>query len=103
MKQETNFILDVCIGFDLDEVEKIEFLFRQGKNRVKKFIYPSSTAERGEGNLVYLHWNRQDTRIFDTSEIIEMDTRITVIGSEQNPETPIIPIRMESSLFTRGD
>lgn len=105
MKQETDFILDVKIDFDLNEVEMIEFLFKQGKDKVKKFVYPSSTAVRGddESNIVYLYWKRSDTRIFDTREVIQMDTRITVIGSKQNPSTPIVQLRMEPSLFTRGD
>lgn len=105
MKQNTNFILDVKIGMDLDLIESIEFIFKQGENRVKKFVYPSTNAVRGddEKDIVYLFWKQRDTMVFNTKDIVEMDTRIHVIDSEQNPETPIIPIRLEPTLFGRGD
>lgn len=107
MKQNTSFILDAKIGMDLDLVEKVEFIFKQGESRVKKFIYPSSNAVRGDGendkDVIYLYWKNRDTMVFDTTNLIEMDTRIHVLDSDQNPETDIIHIRMKPTLFKEGD
>ena len=112
MKQGTNFILPVNIEYDLELIEKIEFIFKQSKpgdslknsKTIKKFEYPSDVAVAiGEDNTINLYWNIDDTYLFDVNNLILMDTRIYLKDSEQNPETTTIKIRMNPTLFGQGD
>lgn len=96
MKQGTNFILPVEIDIDLDKVEQIEFVFKQ-KSVEHTFTYPSDIAVR-EGNTINLIWTQADTYKF-IADKVEMDTRITLINSPYNPETPIVVFHMDRTLF----
>lgn len=114
MKQGTNFVLPVLIEYDLSLVESIDFIFKQpikaptsfSPKKVlegvqKTFTYPSDTATLSttEENTINLHWSAKDTYKFDPEEIIYLDTKLFVKGSEENPETEIIKIKMLPTLF----
>lgn len=98
MKRGINSIMPVDFDIDLDSVERIEFIFSQN-SAVKEFTYPSATAYRTEGeNTVNLVWTQDDTFAFKAAKFA-MDTRITLTGSDQQPETPIVIMEMLPTLF----
>ena len=101
MKQGTNFELPVNIDVDLDEVERIDFLFVQG-DVTKTFTYPSETAVR-DGNTIKLTWTEEDTWAFKTSVKIEMDTKVKMQGTINNPETAIVSFGLHPTLFARSE
>lgn len=103
MKKLTNFILPVEIGMELDDVQSILFKFVQG-NKTMLFQYPSAKATRKEGeNTVLLRWTLEDTMVFSENRSIEMDTYIHLIDSDQNPETDIVSMTMNRTLFTQEE
>lgn len=117
MKQGTNFILPIQIGYDLSQVKSIDFIFKQptarsrGEFSTKKiidgiqktFTYPSKTAvlSSTEANVVNLYWTEKDTFSFAPDEYIYMDTKIVLKESDQNPETEICKIKMLPTLFLK--
>lgn len=100
MKRLTNAVLPVTIGYSLDDVESIRFIFVQG-NKKKVFVYPSEKAERDEDTIL-LYWDRNDTEYFAPGRV-EMDTLIKPVDSSYNPETQIVPIKWTRTLFERKD
>lgn len=106
MKQGTKFLLPISIDFDLSLVEKIEFIFRQDKRQnTKKFEFPSSTAviDDEDETLIDLIWTKEDTYIFSPELPLMMDTRIKLIDSDYNPETEIVKLTLNPTLFRQGD
>ena len=98
MKQGTNNIMPVHFGIDLDGVSSIDFIFVQEEKK-KYYTYPSDTAIRREGeNVVELYWTEEDTYDFLTGEV-QLDTKIHLTGSEQNPPTEIVKFKMTPTLF----
>lgn len=103
MKQGTNYIMRVNLDFDFDTIEKIDFIFEQGDARLK-FTYPSAKAQKVEGEkAVNLVWTYNDTYIFKAYSQITMDTRISLIDVDTNPETSLAKFYMNPTLFTKGD
>lgn len=96
MKRGINFTLPICIGYPMDEIEKVEFLFRQNE-RVLEMAYPSDKADMVDG-CINLHWTQEDTYTF-VPGTVKMDTRITLIGTDDQPETPIISLYLKPTLF----
>jgi hypothetical protein len=103
MKQSITQLLPVRFDVDLDQVETIEFRFRQGAVR-RDVVYPSNLATRREGeNIIDVAWTASDTWRFSAGAAMQMDTRITLKGSQFQPETPLVTLTLEPSLFERGD
>ena len=93
--------MPVCFDIDLDTVQRIRFIFRQLWTTLE-FEYPSQKAYRGDdANTIVLEWDQNDTWKFDPKYNMQMDTTIDLIGSDVNPETPIIDVSMLPTLFKR--
>lgn len=103
MKQGTNFMLDVNIDYNLDEVKHIDFVFQQDKVR-KIWQYPSAVATRDpQTDTIHLLWTYDDTFAFNAGKVLEMDTLIQLRNSKQNPQTEIVRFVMSPTLFTRDE
>lgn len=93
MKQGIHMLLPVEIDFDINEVERIEFIIRQ-KNTELSFEYPSARAQRRAGeNIVDLELTEDETWLFSPTVPAELDTRLHLIDSPYNPET--VPVRFD--------
>ena len=100
LKQGINMLMPVEFeGLDLDTVESIDFKLKQW-NAEWEFSYPSDIATRREDtSIVEIKWLEADTWKFKKDQDIYMDTKIHLIGSWQNPKTPIVAFRMDKTLF----
>lgn len=88
---------------DLNSVAGIRFLFVQDNVRMI-WDYPSREAVREEGtNNILLRWTAEQTAQFAENRMVRMDTLIRLNGSEDNPETEVVSIRMNESLFREGE
>lgn len=107
MKQGTHFILPVEIDMDLDAVERIEFIFKQEKrinsDAVKVNVYPDNCTRQENKNVILIPWTQDETFKFASGRMLYMDTRITLRGSDNQPETEILAIKMNPTLFQEGD
>lgn len=101
MKQGINLILPVEIEYDLNQVSSIEFMFNQEQTGTRlTFTYPSVNASRkDDSNIILLSWTREQTYKFDPAYHIEMDTRINLLNSLENPETKMVSLQMKRTLF----
>ena len=102
MKQLTkNLLKMIFTGIDLNEVSKIEFAFSQeiGKAPLKVAEYPSEKVTLISDNMVGVEWTPEETALFGADKYFYADTRITLNNSKYNPETPIIKLKMNQTLF----
>lgn len=91
-------------GIDLADVSKIEFAFSQNKGStpLKVTEYPGSgTVKVGDG-MVGVIWTPEETMLFEADKSFYADTRITMSDTEYQPQTPIVRIVMNATLFERG-
>lgn len=104
MKQGINFILPIKIGLNIDEVESIEFCFKQQDTRLY-FTYPSDTCYRKEegSNILCCKWSISDTFVFTTKMPVEVDSFIVLKDSKENPPTEIVEFRFSPTLFIREE
>ena len=111
IKAGTNFILPVTIDDpNFANISSIEFLFKQTENgETIKSAYWSKdgtsrdASQKGSENVILVSFPIEDSYLFQQDEMFFLDTRIHYDGSEQNPYTPIIRLRMRSTLFAIGE
>lgn len=102
MKQGTNFKMNVQFGIDLSLVDSIEFKFKQG-DRFLLYHFPSESAYLTDNNQkVQLVWTYEDTFLFKAGNL-RLDTLIKLKDTEDNPQTEIIYVRFDPTLFTLED
>lgn len=102
MKQLTRNLLKMNFtGIDWSKVSKIEFAFSQniGETPLKTAIYPNSGAVQVAENLVGVEWAAQETSLFEAGKPFYADTRITLSDSPYQPETLIVKLKMNPTLF----
>ena len=102
MKQLTKNLLKMNFqGIDLTTVSKIEFAFSQniGETPLKVAEYPNNGAELIEGNLIGVVWTPEETALFKAGKPFFADTRITLNNSVYQPETPVLKLMMNATLF----
>lgn len=102
MKQRTKNLLKVnLVGEDLASASKIEFAFSQNIEEapLKTAEYPGGNAFHIADNMVGVVWTKEDTEKFESGKPFYMDTRITLSNSAYQPETPIIKLIMNPTLF----
>ena len=102
MKQLTNNLLKMNFnGIDLNNVSKIEFAFSQdiGGTPLKIAQYPSDGTQLVGGNVIGIEWTKEETELFEAGKTFYADTRITLKDSEFQPETPIVKLKMNPTLF----
>ena len=102
MKQLTHNLLKMNFnGIDLSNVSKIEFAFSQnvGGTPLKVAEYPSEGTQLIAENLIGIVWTKEETDLFEAGKWFYADTRITMKDSEYQPETPIVKLKMNPTLF----
>lgn len=102
MKQLTKNLLKIVFqGIDWSKVSKIEFAFSQniGETPLKTAEYPSGNATKIADNLVGIAWTKEETALFESGKPFYCDTRITLSDSTYQPETPIVKLMMNPTLF----
>ena len=105
MKQLTHNLLKMNFhGIDLDNVEKIEFAFAQniGDAPLKTAVFPSETAVSVTDGVIGIVWTKEETALFEPDKKFYADTRITMKDTEYQPETPIVRLKMNPTLFEQG-
>lgn len=88
-------------GIDLSTVSKIEFAFSQkiGEKPLKTATYPSANAKLIVDNMIGVEWTPAETALFEAGKPFFADTRITLKDSAYQPETPILKLAMNPTLF----
>lgn len=105
MKQLTHNLLKMNFhGIILDDVQKIEFAFAQniGDTPLKTAVFPSETAVVLSEDTLGIVWTQEETALFEPNQKFYADTRITMKNSVYQPETPIIKLKMNATLFEQG-
>ena len=113
MKQGINIHMPVRFtDIDLEDVQQIEFVFKKINSASAEAIKTARWKSDGTGdaetkpnttNVVLVPWTRSETYLFPENKFFYMDTRITMIGSTDNPPTNIVAMRMHPTLFEEGD
>jgi hypothetical protein len=102
MKQLTKNLLAIGLnGIDIADVAKIEFAFSQniGSSPLKLAEYPGdNTVDLGD-NMIGVIWTPEETMLFEARKPFYADTRITMHDTEYQPETPIVKLQMNPTLF----
>jgi len=102
MKQLTKNLLKFNFqGLDWSTVSKIEFAFSQniGEAPLKTATYPNTDTTLVTDNVVGVIWTAEETALFKPDKPFYADTRITLSDSEYQPETPIVKLVMNPTLF----
>lgn len=108
MKQGINIVLPVRFhDVDFEEIEKIEFVFKQIKlpmaPALKTSIYKADgtgeAVRRDDTDIVDVPWDADETFLFIPDSTVYMDTKITIKNSTYNPVTPIVSFKMDMTLF----
>lgn len=102
MKQLTHNLLKINFqGIDSTTISKIEFAFSQniGQAPLKTAEYPGDDVKHIADNLYGIIWTAADTKLFEADKSFYCDTRITFKDSTYQPETPILKLKMNPTLF----
>lgn len=104
MKQGLRFTMAVEFDIDLDTVKKIEFLFKQKGNSsdtaLKTATYPGDAKRKGTENIILIPWSQEETYRFSSGKSFYLDTRITLNDTDNQPETNIVELAMNPTLFS---
>lgn len=111
IKAGTIFVLPVKIEDEnFEYIESIEFLFKQNENgETLKTAYWSKNGECRDAqqiedeNIILVRFNREDSYLFQQKEMFFLDTRIHYEGTDINPYTPLVRVRMNQTLFVSGE
>lgn len=103
MKRRTTPTLPIRIKLNVNDIETIDFLFKQIKSEsapeILRKVFPSDAVTyNGERNFFEIAFSENDTTLFKEDAPFYMDTRITLVNGTV-PETPIITLRMHPTLF----
>ena len=104
LKQGTTFALAVDFsGVDLDQAERIEFIFRRGPTNasplIKRCSWPGEAAREEGGSRILVPWTEAETWLVPGDGTFYLDTRITLQGVRDQPATNLVALRMERTLF----
>ena len=112
VKQGTTHSLAVsfsgdCDDFSLDNVERIEFVFKQQRSKdapaLKTAVWdasdPAGALRIPETNTVAVLFSEEETYRFKPGKPFYMDTKIFVENSDENPATSIVEVVMNDTLF----
>ena len=102
MKQLTRNLLSVSLsGIDIADIARVEFAFSQNKHSspLKTAAFPGTgTVDIGD-NMIGVAWTPEETMLFEAGKAFYVDTRITLNNSEYQPQTPIVKLHMDPTLF----
>lgn len=102
MKQLTKNLLKMNFrGVEWASIQKIEFAFSQelGAIPLKEVEYPGDGTLLVSEGTVGIEWTAEDTRKFVAGKPFFADTRISLMNSEYQPETSIVKLIMNPTLF----
>lgn len=108
MKAGIKTHMKVRFSISLNAVSKIEFIFKNKKSYDATTLkYEVWTADGSDGScrrvpgteIILVPWEKEETYAF--SHDFFMDTRVFFKKSSDNPETKIVPLHMEPTLFER--
>lgn len=107
-KQGTTFSLAVDFtGLDLDQAERIEFIFRRGPTNasplIKRCSWPGEAAREEGGSRILVPWAAAETWLVPGDGTFYLDTRITFRDSTDQPQTEILALKMSPTLFQEVD
>lgn len=105
MKQlTTNLLRFNFLGVDLAQVSKVEFAFSQdiGETPLKVESYPGGDVIKISDTSLGVKFSADDTALFEAGQYFYADTRITMTGSEYQPETVIMKLKMNPTLFEKA-
>lgn len=109
MKQGLQLLLPVKFeGVSVEDISKIEFVFAQeitGNSSIRKTSLYDRSGEGViyEDGIFYVPWTPEETYSFKAQCPFYMDTRITLASSPYQPQTNIVQLIMDATLFTRRD
>lgn len=106
MKQLTKNLLRMNFhGVDMADVSKIEFAFSQeiGSAPLKAAEYPGDGTQKVSDNTIGIEWTAEETALFEAGKPFYADTRITLKSTVYQPETPILRLKMNATLFEDGE
>lgn len=103
-KQGTTFSLAVDFpDFDLDQAERIEFIFRRGPTNasplIKRCSWPGEAVREEGGSRILVPWTEAETWLVPGDGTFYLDTRITLQDMRDQPATNLVALRMERTLF----
>lgn len=110
MKPGISIHTKVRFSISLNAVSKIEFIFKnEPRPNAPVLKYEVWTADGSEGsckrapglNVILVPWDKDET--YNFKHEFFMDTRITLANSGENPETKMMLLKMEPTLFDRDD
>lgn len=102
MKQLTRNLLTMCLhGIDVADVERVEFAFSQNMSStpLKLAEFPGNNTVDLGNNTIGVIWTPEETMRFEGGKPFYADTRITMNNSDYQPQTPIVKLKMEPTLF----
>lgn len=103
MKQGLRLTMAVEFDLDLDAVKKIEFVFKQKGNSdtaLKTATYPGDATRKGTENIILIPWTQAETYLFQAGKSFYLDTRISMRDTNDQPETNIVELVMNPTLFS---
>lgn len=108
MKRRTTPIIPVRFSRIANEdIEKIDFLFRQEKDETSEpyvlKTYPTDVEYDLRTDRYMVPMSVEETALFLEDHEFFMDTRITLKGTGGIPSTNIIKLFMNGTLFDDGD
>lgn len=88
-------------GIDVADIAKIEFAFSQNMHStpLKVATYPGEGTVDLGNNMIGVEWTPEDTLRFEGGKAFFADTRITMHDTIYQPQTPIVRLYMEPTLF----
>ncbi len=107
-KQGTTFSLAVDFtGLDLDQAERIEFIFRRGPTStsplIKRCSWPGEAVREEGSSRILVPWAAAETWLVPGDGTFYLDTRITLRDSTDQPQTEILALKMSPTLFQEVD
>ena len=91
-------------GIDIADIARIEFAFSQNihSTPLKLAEFPGDGAIDLGDNTIGVAWTPEETLLFEPGKPFFADTRITLHDTEYQPDTPIVKLQMDPTLFERA-
>ena len=105
MKQLTTCLLKFNFkGLALSDIAKIEFAFSQniGEPPLKIETYPGENVTQITSTSLGVKFTPADTELFKAGQYFYADTRIHIVDGDCQPETAILKLKMNPTLFEKA-
>lgn len=104
MKRGTTPTLPVRVNIDNASTASVTFVFKQTKEEdatalvTKEWPTDEEVTYDSEKERYLIEWTEAETRLFVADQVFFMDTKV-VLNSGKIPETNIVMLRMNPTLF----